>query len=345
MTENDQSLVETCKEEYYEDEIELIDILRVFWKWKFYIIAGTIAFGLIAAIISFNMSKIYSIDMVLRPGILSIGERGQNVYIDFPANIKALIDSNTFNHDILNYLKEIKINNVPKKLEFKVTIPSQSDTIKVQYETADIKQGLIIQKRLSKMLLEKYSSMVTYFKNEYDIKLDSLKYELDYIKGTIQSYKRNVKNIEKRIDELNSEIKLIKNNTNNLIKERNKLLSENPKEKDILSTLVYANTIQQNLSLSNNYQDDINYFQQLKEEELQKIEKSENEIANKLNDIKNLQFKKGNIQNIQFLQPATSSLYPVKPKKLLIIASASLFGLFLMIVLFFLIESVSRNKQ
>ena len=94
MNDSHQIQTDTHKVEHYEDEIELIDILRVIWKWKFLILSGTVLCGLIAAIISFNMSKIYSIDMVLRPGILSIGEHGQNVYIDSPANIKALIDSN-----------------------------------------------------------------------------------------------------------------------------------------------------------------------------------------------------------------------------------------------------------
>ena len=35
-----------------EDEIELIDLLRVIWKWKYLIIGGTFVFGIVAAIIS-----------------------------------------------------------------------------------------------------------------------------------------------------------------------------------------------------------------------------------------------------------------------------------------------------
>jgi LPS O-antigen subunit length determinant protein (WzzB/FepE family) len=344
MNKDHQVETETHKIEHYEDEIELIDILRVIWKWKYFILAGTVICGLIAAIISFNMTKLYSIDMVLRPGILSVGEEGKNVYIDSPQNIKALIDSGIFNNDIMKYLDEIKMDNIPKKLEFKVTILKDSDTIKVEYETDDIKQGMVIKGHLSKLLLEKYSNKVTYFKNELDMKLSIIKSEIDYIRTNILSYKRNVKNIEKRIDELTSEIKLIKNNTANLIKERNKLLSDSPKDKNILSALIYSNTIQQNLQLSNNYQNEINEYKQKKEDELQKIEEAENTIDNKSIELKSLQFKKDSIQNIQIIQPATSSRYPVKPKKLLIIASASLFGLFLMIVLFFLVEFVSRNK-
>ena len=93
MNEDQQPQKETLKIEHYEDEIELIDILRVIWKWKYFILAGTLLCALIAAIISFNMTKIYSIDMVLRPGILSVGPEGKNVYIDSPQSIKGLIDS------------------------------------------------------------------------------------------------------------------------------------------------------------------------------------------------------------------------------------------------------------
>jgi len=345
MIEDCQIKTEGHKVEYFEDEIELIDILRVIWKWKHLIIVGTVVCGLIAAIISFVMPKIYSVDMVLRPGILSFGEQGKNIYIDSPDNIKALIDSGTFNNDILNYLNEIKMENIPKKLKIKITIPKNSDTIKVEYETDDIKQGMVIQNRVRKLILDTYSMKVKYFKNECDMKLNSLKSEVESIKKTIPSYKRNVKNIEKRIDELTSESESIKNNTTNLIKERNKLLSNSPKENNVLSALLYSNTIQQNLELSNNYQNEINEYKLKKEEELQEIEKTENEIARKFNEIKNIQFKKENIQNIQFLQPATSSLFPIKPKILLNISLSLVAGLFLMLFLSFFLEYLGKFKK
>ena len=345
MNEDEQTPTETHTTEYHEDDIELIDILKVLWKWKYLVLVGTVICGLIAAIISFNMSKIYSIDMVLRPGLLNIGAEGKNVYIDSPQNIKALIDSGTFNNDILNYLNEIKMDKVPKRLKFKVTIPKQSDTIKVQYETADIKQGVVIQDRLNKLLLETYNKLVQYFKNESDMKLSLLKSETDYIKTAIKFYKRNVKNIEKRIDELTPEIELIKNNTGNLIKERDKLLSKNPKENNILLALLYSNTIQQNLQLSNQYQDEINNYKGKKENELQKIGESENEIAKKLNEMKNLQFKKDNIQNIQILQPPTNKPFPIKPKTKLNIILALVAGLFLMLFLSFFLEYLGKFKK
>jgi capsular polysaccharide biosynthesis protein len=303
MNKDHQTQTETQEVENYEDEIELIDTLRVIWKWKYLILAGTVVCGLIAAIISLNITKIYTIDMVLRPGMLSFGEQGKNVYIDSPENIKALIESGMFDNDILDYLKNNNDNNIPEKLRFKVAIPKQSDTIKIQYETSDIKQGIEIQNRLSKLLLKSKAKS---------------------IKKTILSYKRTVKNIEKRINELTSESELIKNNTANLIKERKKLLSKNPKENNILSVLLYSNTIQQNLELSNNYHNEINDYKQKKEDELQKID---------------------NIQNIQILQPATSSPNPIKPKIKLNVILALVAGLFLMLFLAFFLEYLSKFKK
>jgi len=56
----------------YEDEIELMDYLKVIWRWKYLILAGTLACAIGAAIISLNMTKIYGISTVLQPGVLKV---------------------------------------------------------------------------------------------------------------------------------------------------------------------------------------------------------------------------------------------------------------------------------
>jgi hypothetical protein len=93
------------------DEIELIDILRVLWKWKYLIIGGTIVFALAAAIISFTLPKIYSVDTIIEPGLLTIvnegGGQDRRIYIDSPQNIKALIDVGSFENQILEGLGEL----------------------------------------------------------------------------------------------------------------------------------------------------------------------------------------------------------------------------------------------
>jgi len=110
MIEEHPNKTESHKIEQYEAEIELIDLLRVMWRWKYLIIAVTIICGLIAAIIGLNKVKIYSIEMVIKPGILSVKENGGSVFIDSPQNIESLIDSETFNKDNINLRKHKSIN-------------------------------------------------------------------------------------------------------------------------------------------------------------------------------------------------------------------------------------------
>ena len=53
MNENHQTDLKERRIDPYEDEVELMDYLLVIWKWKYLILAGTLAFALAAAIISF----------------------------------------------------------------------------------------------------------------------------------------------------------------------------------------------------------------------------------------------------------------------------------------------------
>lgn len=345
MNNTSQIQPETRKVEQYEDEIELIDILRVIWKWKYFILTGAFACGLVAAIISFNSPKIYSIDMVLKPGILSIGKQGKSVYIDSAENVNALIASGTFNGDILNYLSEIKMRDIPKKLEFKGTILKNFNTIKVKYETDDIKQGIVILNHLSELLTKEYSKLVQNFKDEYDVKLNLIKHKNDNIEATIQSYKINIKNIEKRNNELVVEARLIKNNSRNLVVKKNKFHSNIPKGVDGFQSLFHAYLIQQNIELSHDTLNEICNYKLKKETQLQKILSLINEKESNLNAIEKLQSEKDNIQNIQILKAPTKNPYPVKPRTERNIIAGLAVGLFLSLFLSLFLEYLVINKK
>jgi len=75
-----------------EDEIELIDLLRVIWKWKYLIIGGTVVCALAAVIIGFYMQPIYQVSMVLKSAINKVGVDGKPVYFDSVENFKYFIE-------------------------------------------------------------------------------------------------------------------------------------------------------------------------------------------------------------------------------------------------------------
>jgi capsular polysaccharide biosynthesis protein len=331
--------------DYQEDEIELIDLLRVIWKWKYLIIGGTLVCALAAMIISSVMPKIYRIETIIRPGLLSFRADGESVYIDTPENIKALIETGAFSKKILDNLDESNNPDFPGKLNFKVILPTSTSTLKINYDTAHTDQGIAILKLLGRFLTEEYGNLVGYFQNEIDKNINIENAGIQKISKMRRSHEINIENIAKRIHELETEIGFIDKNTGYLNKERNKLLSKGKDEGNILSVILYSNTIQQNLQLANDYKNEIKDLKLTKETELQQISELENEHQQRIAEIENLKIKKSNIQNVQIIQKPYSSKYPIKPKKRFNVILAVFVGVFAMIFLAFLLEYISRNKD
>ena len=290
------------------------------------------------------MAKVYQIDMVLRPGILRMEQSGKNTYIDTPENIQALIETGTFTREILENIRNTDDTAVPKSLNFKLTKPRLSDALKISYETINVDQGIAIFNHLRRLLLLKYEEPVRYFKKEYDAQIKQKQIDIKNFKAQLLASKEIIKNLQFRIDQLKLDINLINSNTMSLIKERDKFLSKQSKE-DILSSILYTNTIQQNLSLANTYKNEINEFNSQKEGENVALEEIQNKIQGAIENIENLEFKKNSIQNIQFIQSPIANPFPVKPRKKLNVALATIVGLFTMLLLSFFLEYISGHKR
>ena len=203
------------------------------------------------------------------------------------------------------------------------------------------------------------------------------KNEILTTKAKITAQKAQIENMKQRISEMQIETGRISKNTDLLIEERNRFLGRKTTDDNVLSAVVYSNTIQQNISYLNESRGEINRIQdriydseaavdamenRVKDVEAQiatlkdltkyKIETGkaniaalESEKAFIEEEIKNLEFKKNYVQNIQILQPPKSSLGPVKPKKKLNILLAGVIGLFLTVFLAFFIEYISKHKE
>ncbi len=329
----------------YEDEIELIDIFRVIWKWKYLIVAGTLFCMIAAALVSSLMAKTYKISMILEPGFLKIQEDGGRISVDSPNNIKALIESGAFDINILESIRNSNNNYVLNSLRFKVDIPKGSETIKIMYETSDEELGVRVLKRLGGFLQKKYDELVQYSKKEYEKQVALKRTEIEDVEAQIQSEKKRIKNFQNRINELRSKMELIKNNSQALIQERNKFLSNSRNENNILSSLLYMNTIQQNLQVEDRYMQELQHYISAAEDSQLKLDNLNTNLKRLLEKIKNLEYKKEKIQNIQVVQNPRKEPIPVSPKKKLNVLLAAVFGLFFMIFLAFLLEYLQKHKE
>ena len=345
MNEDQRTQTEIHKRKHYEDEIELIDLLRVIWKWKYFIFLGTIICGLAAAIISFSMPKIYRVDMTLEPGILGINDHDNKVYIDSVENIKTIIQTNILKSEIANYLQKKYQKNPLNSLKFKVSVPKESKIINISYESASVDFGIKVLEALYQALQKKYYELVKHYRDNYDKEIQNVKAEFNILEAESVFYEQRVKRAQKRIKELEAQINDIENKNRILIRQRNEIIQKKENGQKSLSAVLYNNTIQQNLSLANQYRNDIKEYLYRVEEEDIKSKERRYEKQNLSKDILMLEHKKFSVQNIKILQPPTATAHPIKPKKKLNVLLALVIGLFLMLFLSFFLEYLSKYKK
>lgn len=296
-----------------ENTIELIDLLRVVWRWRWFIIIFTIACIVVTGIISFSMPKIYGVSMVIEPHIVGIDSKGKVIYFGSALNIKSKIDSKVYNSKILE-----KLNADPKKLKlkFKTILPKKSNVLKIRLESKDVNRGIQILSALFHELVEENQNLIDLKKSTLDQQIDMNKRMLD-VRASEKSH-------------LEKEITMVKADMKRLIDGRS-LFTNKGENVDRLSLFIYSNIIRQNTAQYNSLKRELNNL-------ILNIEKMKSEIEI-------LENKKRSIQSIKLIQPAQSSIYPIKPKKKLNVILAFVAGLFISIFLVFFLEYIKKMKD
>jgi len=183
------------KEMEEEDSIELIDYLKIVWKYRYFIIIGIIFCSAVVGIWSFNLQKLYKVSTILALTRAKI-DFPSAVVIDSPSTIAANINGGMFNGQLRDKLKEnLKTYTFPN-FSFKASNPKSSNMIRITYEVADIKMGETILEFLNKAIIEMYQKKV------------------DTVKKIFLLEKESKNNLKTRIDAISNQIKLIDNAIN-----------------------------------------------------------------------------------------------------------------------------------
>ncbi|MBW2544922.1 MAG: hypothetical protein JRD43_05555, partial [Deltaproteobacteria bacterium] len=261
---------------YYEDEINLIDYLRVLWKWKWLIIGGTLICAVAAAIISLQMPKIYEISTVIEPGIAGVKDDGGFMYIDSAANISGKIAGGVYNRRVEEALQ---LDPLKTRVEFKSVVVKNANLINVtsQWEEGLADLGVKVTRQLIRVFSDDYGKIVERRKADYDERILMKQSEISKIKTqrkdmdkqiklrrtSIERMRNDVKlqpatleNIRQRRGELLEEIKGVKENTEKIVQQRDALLKGKNPDRDI-SLLLYSTTIQQNVAYFNQLNDQL----------------------------------------------------------------------------------------
>jgi len=327
----------------YEDEINLIDYLKVLWKWKWLIIAGTLICAVAAAVISLRMPKIYEISTVIEPGIADVKDDGSFTYIDSVANITGKINGDIYSKRIQ---KALNLDPLKTGVKFKSANVKGANMVNIssQWQEVDTELGVKATGQLVQLLSDSYGKIIERRKGDYDKQLTLKMSSIEKTQNDIKLQQATLKTIRQRKGELSEEIKGVKENTEKIVQQRDSLLERKSPDKDI-SLLLYSTTIQQNVAYFSQLSNQVYDFrtrEKRTENEIDKLSKNIDDIKAEINA---LNLEKGLISNIKVIQEPEVSLYPVKPKKKQIVLLATVVALFMAVFLAFFIEYIKNATR
>ncbi len=219
-----------------ENEVDLIDLIGVLWKRKKFIGACVLICTVLAAAVSLAIPKVYRIAMVLQPGILKVREDGENIFIDSLKNIKAVVETNTFESRILAQVPPPAGEDAPPDIHFTVSTPRDSNALKVVYVTDDAEFGLTVMNKLAVLLLAKYNPLITIYQKDYDNeirlnagKISNLELVKSELENTIEAEKAGkeaaLKDATNKIARIEVEISSLESGRNSEVERRTNQIS------------------------------------------------------------------------------------------------------------------------
>jgi len=302
-------------EDRNDDEIELIDILRVLWKRKALIVLGSLLLAFAGAGASLLMTEVYKVSAIVEPGKRPISnEKGQIVeekVLASTESIKETILGGAFDESIQDEL-QIPESEYPK---VQVSLPKNTELIKLSIESPDTARARDVLKAVIAKVSRDIEDKIKQEKSQIQ---SNIKLALNVYKGE----REQVKLLAEQVEETKATIDELKT-------DRKKAMAS--RSTDAMAVLLYSNEIQNKQM----YLNELN--RELKEMETQS---QASEIT-----VEQLNLKLAGIKATSVHKEPTASLNPVKPKKTLIVALSFVIGVMGMTMLAFLLEYVQGVRQ
>jgi uncharacterized protein involved in exopolysaccharide biosynthesis len=333
-----------AQDNYYPDnEIELIDLLLVLWKWKWMIILTTFVCMLAAGVFSSMMPKIYKVSTAIEPGIIGMNKNSSPIYLDSAENIKAKIENGIYNSLIL---KNLNIDPRETQVKFKAANPKGTNLINISSEWTQDQMATGI-KALEQLLIELSHD----YEDIIQAKTKGIDSEILLKLSNIQGKKKQIdfqqailKNIKARKNKLNQELMTLNDDTKKIKQQRDKILEGKTGDNSILS-LFYLAAVQQNNAHFNQLNNQLNKLKSKEDEIPATVEQLKQDI-NKINmETDRLNIKKSYIENIKLIGKPEASTSPIKPNKELNIAIAGVVSFMLSVFMAFFAEYIKKSKE
>ena len=170
--------MDDLKRQAGDDQIGVITLMRLMWKWKIVILAGILICALAALVISVLMPHVYEMDMLVENVQIGTNKVGEKVYLGDLQKIGAQINAGAFNQDVLGNLREQHKEALPKRISFKVSLENNKQFAKIAYEGVGVEIGEKILSQLFKRLQEMNLVRIGHWEKEVDGQIEDKRAEL-----------------------------------------------------------------------------------------------------------------------------------------------------------------------
>jgi len=198
--------------------------------------------------------------------------------------------------------------------------------------------------------------------------IETMRNEIKKKEEGIETAQNKISISEERVKNIITEMKKVKSRIDEISEQQKKALAQAREkgEGEAISLLLYSNEVQQNLRYYNLLdeqlsdekiiQEDLKYTIKRNEldisnmkTEIKKFENDISKIKNEIDTLKNqitlLEDEKNRIDYARLVKDPTPSLYPVAPRKKLIVTIAGVLGLMGFTFLAFFIDYIERNRD
>ena len=217
------------KEYQFDDEIDLMDYIKVILKRKKLILFVFWGFIIVLGVVSFLMPKVYRID-----NILIVGKMGDSLLIEPPVELVERINSDVYKPLIKKNLK-IDEKDYPK---IKAENPSGTSFIKLTIDSSNIELAKNILNEINNIILEEHKEKFLKEKKRINQSIKEIENKLRFIEvqkqGSegIAELQMNLYALNERLENF-EETKIIKSPT----------VSEKPIKPNVLLNIIIAGVL------------------------------------------------------------------------------------------------------
>jgi len=350
------------REEKFEDEIELMDYLRVVWKRKWLIIVGTLFSILAVVIYSFTrpVIKMYRISALVEvdPRFVEANPEDELVLLD---KIKSMIEYGLFNQRIIDNLSKSQDIGKLQNLSFQVAIRKALNMLDIAYESTNVDLGKTVLNLLIKQLEQEYAQQA---RSQFDKKLDEITKHIVWIKEK----KDEIKLIEATIDQTKRVLLEAQSTSDKLSAKRKIALLNADAGTHDANIFMQAAAINQVMEYPLELRDRIHVLSSSKNRALREImseiriikdlavgvtslstevadgEGEDNFVLKLKREIDSFRYDRGEITCIIVTQPPTAKPIPIKNRAKHNVVLATVVGFLAMVLLAFFMEYIQRHR-